>query len=219
MMQRSTCPDSQSASDRESALIALAVEQAAGCVAAALSEMAGRTIEAEGIATQLVPVPMLSMVAGDPERPMLMIYLGIEGEIRGHILLALSEPMALALVDMLLWQPAGTTSELGDMEISALAEAGNVSGSAFLNSIANSAGLMLPPTPPVVFHEMFGAILDTLAADLLMMEQDEAMVIEAEFTCEGEAVDLAFLMFPAPQLTSAIAKCGLLEVGHAARRG
>jgi chemotaxis protein CheC len=147
------------------------------------------------------------MVAGDPERAVLAIYLGIEGDLQGHILIAFSESMALGLVDMLFGQEVGTTTEFGDLEISALAESGNVAGSFFLTTIADWSGLTLPPTPPVVIHEMCGAILGTLASELALQAHDQAMVIDAQFTCDGQVVDASFFMFPGDQLVE--------MVGHA----
>jgi chemotaxis protein CheC len=114
---------------------------------------------------------------------------------------------------MLLYQPVGTTLELGEMEISALAEAGNVAGSFFLTTMAERAGLTLPPTPPVVIHEMCGAILDTVAAELAVLEHDEAIVIEAQFACDGQVVEVSFFMFPGEVMTAALATAQ--PAGHA----
>jgi chemotaxis protein CheY-P-specific phosphatase CheC len=114
--------------------------------------------------------------------------------------MAYSESMALGLVDMLMGQTEGTTVELGEIEISALAEAGNVAGSFFLTTIADWSGQMLPPTPPVVIHEMCGAILGTLASELALQAHDKAMVIDAQFTCDGHVVDASFFMFPGDEL-------------------
>jgi chemotaxis protein CheC len=90
------------------------------------------------------------------------------------------------------------------MEISALAEAGNVAGSFFLTTIADWAGLALPPTPPVIIHEMCGAILDTLAAELALMENEQALMIDTQFRCDGQVVEAAFFMFPGDQLVRAV---------------
>src|SRR3954454_12143923 len=182
------------------ATISVVAASAVQSAANALSEMALREITAVSPEVRMVLLTHLSMVAGDPERAVVAVYLGIEGDIPGHILMAFSESMALGLVDMLLDQPVGTTTDLGEMEISALAEAGNVAGSFFLTTIADWAGLTLPPTPPLVIHEMCGAILDTLAAELALQAHDQAMVIDTQFTCDGQVVDASFFMFPGQQL-------------------
>ncbi|MCC6174134.1 MAG: hypothetical protein IT305_02420 [Chloroflexi bacterium] len=172
--------------------------------ARALSEMAFREIAAISPEVRMVNLTEVAMVAGDPERAVLAVYLGVQGDIPGHILLAFSEPMALGLVDMLLGQPEGTTVELGDLEVSALAEAGNVAGSFFLTTVADWAGLVLPPTPPVVIHEMCGAILDTLAATLALEAHEQAMLIDAQFSCDGQIVEASFFMFPGDKMVAAV---------------
>ncbi len=186
-------------------LIGSVTASAVRSAASALSEMALREIVAISPRVRMVDLSHLSTVAGDPERAVFGVYLGIEGDVRGHILLAFSEPMARGLVDMLLDQPAGTTAELGELEVSALAEAGNVAGSFFLTTLADWAGMTLPPTPPVVIHEMCGAILGTLAAELAVQEHDEAMVIDAQFTCDGQVVEASFFMFPGNEMIRAVA--------------
>ena len=192
-----TAPDAQPAGLATMAIVAASAMQSA---ANALSEMALREITAVSPEVRMVDLSHLSMVAGDPERAVVAVYLGVEGDLHGHILMAYSEGMALGLVDMLMDQPTGTATELGEIEISALAEAGNVAGSFFLTTIADWSGLMLPPTPPVVIHEMCGAILDTLASELALQEHDQAMVIDAQFTCDGQVVDASFFMFPGAEL-------------------
>jgi chemotaxis protein CheC len=190
----------------ELATISIVAASAVQSAANALSEMALREITAVSPEVRMVDLSHLSMVAGDPERSVVAVYLGIEGDIPGHILMAFSESMALGLVDMLMGEPVGNTTELGDLEISALAEAGNVAGSFFLTTIADWSGLTLPPTPPVVIHEMCGAILGTLAAELALAEHDQAMVIDAQFTCDGQVVEASFFMFPGQQLIETVGR-------------
>lgn len=199
-----TVLDSQSP---ELATIGIVAASAVQSAANALSEMALREITAVSPEVRMVDLSHLTMVAGDPERSVVAVYLGIEGDIPGHILMAFSESMALGLVDMLMGETVGTTTELGELEISALAESGNVAGSFFLTTIADWSGLTLPPTPPVVIHEMCGAILGTLAAELALAEHDQAMVIDAQFTCDGQVVEASFFMFPGDRMVE--------MVGHA----
>ena len=183
--------------------------------ARALSEMAMREISVVSPEVRMVGLSHLTMAAGDPERAVVAVYLGIGGDLHGHILMAYSESMALGLVDMLLGEPEGTTTELGDLEISALAEAGNVAGSFFLTTIADWAGLRLPPTPPVVIHEMCGAILGTLAAELALEAHDPAIVIDAKFSCDGQVVDASFFMFPGDRLVEMVGAAKPLEAAPA----
>src|SRR4051794_3589795 len=126
-----------------------ALRNATHRAAAALSEMAEREIRVGEVETRMVALSQITNVAGDPERPVVAVHVGVDG-FGGHILLAMSEEMARRLVDMLLMGlPDSTTQNLGEMEASALAEAGNVTGTLFLTALAEAAERTLPPTPPV----------------------------------------------------------------------
>jgi chemotaxis protein CheC len=207
-----TVPDSKPSGFATIAVVAASAIQSA---ANALSEMAMREITAISPEVRMVDLSHLTMVAGDPERAVVAVYLGVEGDLQGHILMAYSESMAMSLVDMLMGESEGTTTELGEMEISALAEAGNVAGSFFLTTIADWSGLTLPPTPPVVIHEMCGAILGTLAGALALDSHDEAMVIDAQFTCDGQVVDASFFMFPGDRMIDMVGRMTSLEAAPA----
>lgn len=217
MDARLLTPGLPSSLTAESGPLARAIAAAAVSAAGALSELAGYPITAESVGQRHVPLSRLSELAGDPECPVVAVYLGVEGQIAGHILLVLSEPMALDLADWLLGQSSGATAVLGPMEVSALAECGNIVGSAFLNALADRAGMMLPPTPPAVFYEMRGAILGSLAAELALSEPDEALVIETGFARQGQTVEAAFFVFDAA-LVRAISRAAPEEVPGANRR-
>src|SRR3954452_1930176 len=125
---------SRSTSDPAAEALGGAIRHTAECGAAALSEMTGRVITAEAVGLRTVPLTDLSTLAGDPARPVVAIHLGVEGDGSGCILLALSESAAYEVVAILLGQPEGTTQVLAPLEVSALAEVGNVAGTFFLTA-------------------------------------------------------------------------------------
>ena len=110
-----------------------------------------------------------------------------------------SPPTALALVDLLLGQPPGTTTDLDEMEESAMGEVGNIMGSFFLNALSDATGLTLQPSPPAVMTDMAGAILDVAMADILQ-ESDDALVVETSFSTEDRQIEGTLLMMPSPDL-------------------
>src|SRR3954451_23199102 len=96
-----TAPDTQPTGLATITIVATSAVQSA---ANALSEMALREITAGSPEGRMVDLSHLTMVAGEPERSVVAVFLGIEGDLQGHILMAYSEMMALGLVDMLLDQ-------------------------------------------------------------------------------------------------------------------
>ena len=112
----------------------------------------------------------------------------------------LYEPrMACGFVDMLMMRPPGTTKQLGEMEQSALGELGNVVGTSFLNVIADSSGVTLLPSPPTVLTDMAGALLDVIAADLLLAH-DRALIAETTFTTADREISGMFFAVPSHSL-------------------
>lgn len=170
---------------------------AVGNVSRGLTEMFSAEVEVTAMQIAVVPLGEVGSLLGDPEMEVVAVYLVAEGDIRGHLLLLMQIPAAMALCDILLEQPAGTTTELGEMEISALGEVGNIVGSFFLNSIADHEGLRLQVTPPGVFCDMAGAAINVALLDVAM-HADEALVIDANFEHRGRHLPAWFLAFPEP---------------------
>ena len=177
-------------------LLALAMDNAAR----GLSEMLGRTITIDVPRVQTVPISRVTDHVGGPETDMVGVYLLIEGEMPGQAILMATLEDALRLVDLLMGEPEGTTRELGDLERSALAEAGNLTVSFFLNALANSIGLSSRPSPPAVMVDMLGAIMGVVAAPVAAFA-DELLIVETAFKEPHRTVNVHFWVLPYPVMT------------------
>jgi chemotaxis protein CheC len=181
---------------------------AVGNVSRGLTEMFSADVVLTAMQILAVPLSEVGGLLGDPEMEVAAIYLIAEGDIRGHLLLLMQIGTAMELCDILLEQPQGTTTELGEMEVSALGEVGNIVGSFFLNSIADDEGLRLQVTPPGVFCDMAGAAINVALLEVAMYA-DEALVIDANFEHRGRHLPAWFLAFPEPnQLRTLLAARG-----------
>ncbi len=164
-----------------------------------LSQMIGRDIDVSEFSLRRVPVTELAMLVGGREQDVVGIYLTVSGAADGHLMLIYEPRIAYAFVDLLMMQEPGTTTGLGEMERSALAEMGNIIGAFFLNSIADATGLSLAPSPPEVMMDMAGALLDVVSADILLT-QDETYLAETTFAVAEREVSGVFLVMPSEQL-------------------
>ena len=142
-------------------------------------------------------------LVGGPDTMAVGIYLTVSGAANGHLMLMYDPRIAHAFVDLLLGQPIGTTAEMGEMEQSALGEMGNVIGAFFLTALADAAHLELWPSPPSVMHDMAGALLDVVTADILLT-QDETFLAESSFEVDGQAVEGVFFVMPSEELLAAL---------------
>jgi chemotaxis protein CheC len=158
----------------------------------ALSCMTTGGIQLQNPRLQFLPLNVVPGIAGGPEKVVVTVYLGIEGDLNGHLMLLFTEESGLRVVDMLMEQAAGTSKALDDIGVSALAETGNVCGSSFLNALSDRTGLKIVPTTPVVVVDMAGAILESVVTELYL-NGDEVLVVETGFNGE---IPGHFLLMP-----------------------
>ena len=163
--------------------------------AAGLSEMVGRNIKIHTPDIFLVRLEEVARLAGGPEKTVVGVYLAIGGDVKGHILLMFAPREALRLVDMVMDQPAGTTKSLGAMERSALGEVGNLTGTFFLNALAEMTRLHIHPSPPAVMVDMGAAVLD-VPLTALAETAEESLVIKTIFIDDQRRIEAAFLVMP-----------------------
>ena len=163
--------------------------------AAGLSEMVGRNIKIHTPDIFLVRLDEVSRLAGGPEKTVVGVYLAIGGDVKGHILLMFAPREAQRLVDMVMDQPAGTTKSLGAMERSALGEVGNLTGTFFLNALAEVTRLHIHPSPPAVMVDMGAAVL-YVPLTALAETAEESLVIKTIFIDDQRRIEAAFLVMP-----------------------
>jgi chemotaxis protein CheC len=176
---------------RLTTLVSAASENAAR----GLSGMVGRSITTSAPRSRVVRFDDISTYIGSPESEMVGIYLLMEGNLSGQAIMILSLVSALNLADWLMDEPSGTSSILGSLERSALAEVGNLTVSYFLNAMAALTGKYLRPSPPAVMVEMLGAIINVVVTPMAMMS-DDMLIIETILQDPEEEVQAYLWVLP-----------------------
>jgi chemotaxis protein CheC len=174
------------------------------------SGMMGKKVTVSQPRARLMPFTELPYALGGPESEAVGIYLQMQGQMSGQVMLALPYNKALELVDLLMEVPTGTTQQMGSLERSALAEVGNITTSFFLNAISASSGLDVRPSPPAVIVDMIGAIVDIIVATSGGV-REKILLIEAEFVCDGRSVEANFWMIPDPATLEIFSRQGLKD--------
>jgi chemotaxis protein CheC len=159
------------------------------------SGMIGHKIEVSNPVATLVPLFEIAQIVGGPENEAVGIYLRIEGDLLGQIMMIIPYAKSLELVDLLMDLPEGTTQSLGSMERSALGELGNMCGAFFLNSLAKMIGASFRPTPPAVMVDMVGAILDIIIATTGGVS-DHVLLMQANLMDGQRSVEADFWVIP-----------------------
>ena len=169
----------------------------AGHAATALSQMTNRTIMITVPRVNVRPLEEACDVVGSPDDVVAAVLMHMMGDLTGRTLLLFPERAARTLCDFLLRHGLGSTTSFGPMEQSALKEAGNILGSAYLNALSDFMGMMLVPSIPSLVIDLSGAIL-TSAHLNFGHERDYAFCVETSFRVEGATEPLGghFLLLP-----------------------
>ena len=176
----------------------------AGHAATALSQMTARTI--------MISVPRLHVAAVDEiapqlapgEQPVAGVVMDMVGDLTGRTLLVLPKPTVLRVAELMLRRPAGSSVALGELERSAVTEAGNILSGAYMNALSDFMGMLLLPTPPTLAIDVSARLL---TRDFLRLDAvTQVFVVETEFTLHGtdERLRGFFLLLPDPASLQAI---------------
>ena len=148
--------------------------------ATALSTMTGATI--------MISVPTINIarleevppqIAG-PEEPVAAVLMNMLGDLTGRTLLVFPNPTAVRLSELMLRRPKGSSNGLGELEQSAIKEAGNILSGAYMNALSDFMGMMLLPSPPSLAVDMSSAVLTTAYLQF-GSDRDYVFCVESEF--------------------------------------
>ena len=176
----------------------------AGHAATALSQMIGGTIM---ISVPTINVSRLEEVPPQisaPEEPVAAVLMHMLGDLTGRTLLVFPKPTAVRLASLMLRRPS-SSEEMGEMEQSAIKEAGNLLSSAYMNALSDFMGMMLLPSPPSLAIDMSTAVLTTAYLQF-GTDRDYVFCVESEFfmTDVNERLRGFFLLLPDPASLQAI---------------
>ena len=167
----------------------------AGNAMTALSQMLQCKIDMKVPQVKLLEFKEVGMLVGGEEQLMAGVFLGVEGDITGSIMFLVKLEAAKSLIDKLMPGLCDvTTSELSEMEASAMQEVSNIITGAYLNSLSMMTNLMIYPTPPSLAVDMAGAILSVPAIEFGIMG-DKILLIQSQFYDEVE-IDGYFVLIP-----------------------
>jgi chemotaxis protein CheC len=169
----------------------------AGHAATALSQMTSNTI--------MITVPTITIAALEDvpsrilpeEEPIVAVLMQMMGDLTGRTLLVFPHPTAIRLAQLMLRRPTVSGVPFGDLEQSAIKEAGNILSGAYMNALSEFMGLMLLPSPPSLAIDMSTAVLNTAYLQF-GTERDMVVAVETQFFLQGEGEELRgfFLLLP-----------------------
>jgi len=169
----------------------------AGHAATALSQMTGCTIMISVPTINIARLEDVPPQVSGPEEPVAAVLMHMLGDLTGRTLLVFPKPTAIRLSELMLRRPHGSSTELGELEQSAIKEAGNILSGAYMNALSDFMGLMLLPSPPSLAVDMSDAVLTTAYLQF-GSDRDYVFCVESEFYLQdiGERLRGFFLLLP-----------------------
>jgi chemotaxis protein CheC len=168
----------------------------AGHAATALSQMTGSRIDVSVPFLQVAPLEQVPETLGDRNATIAVVLIHVLGDLTGRTLLVLPLECARRLAGILLNRKTGEVTEFGEMERSALMEAGNILSAAHMNALSDFLGLMLLPSVPQLELDQVEAVVSRLLTSQARVGE-YAFSIETRFSIRGtEPVTGQFLYLP-----------------------
>ena len=169
----------------------------AGHAATALSQMTNRTIMISVPEVNVRPLEDVADLFGPPDTIIAAVLMHMMGDLTGRTLLVFPKNTAMRMSELMLRRPEGSSKDLGELEQSAIKEAGNILSGQYMNALSDFMGMMLVPSVPSLVIDLSGAILTTAYLNF-GHERDYVFCVETSFQVgnDGERLRGHFLLLP-----------------------
>jgi chemotaxis protein CheC len=183
-------------------LLRMIFDRGAEGASQALSKWLGQEVHLAISEVELVELEQAADLLGPAESLVTACSMGLAGRLTGLILLVFDDRSGLALVDVLMQQPVGTSTAWDELAQSAVKETTNIVGCAYVNALAahlpSAAALSEPttirggelvPTPPTFVREFAGSLLEFALMEQAI-ELDQVLLIQSEFAANRQGLHL-----------------------------
>jgi chemotaxis protein CheC len=177
----------------------------AGHAATALSLMTGARIMIDVPMVNVGKLAELAPEIAEPDAPIVSVTMDMHGSLNGQTLLALPVVTGRRLADLMLRRERRPGDQpFSSLEESALKEAGNILGGAYMTALSEFLDMQLMPSPPKFRIATTRQILDD--CDACRSDDIAVCCVETEFSFEeiGERFRGFFLLLPDSESFGAI---------------
>ena len=167
----------------------------AGNAATALSSLLNQQIRISVPNVKLMEFDNAVEILGGPETIACGIMVRLTGDMNGIILYLQELDFINAILKSVFDVTVDDYNELGEMEISALVEIGNIGISSYINSLTAFVGMDVQLSVPAFCINMAGAMI-TVPMATFGYESNKTLLLDGEFWCAGREVSSKLLLVP-----------------------
>lgn len=183
----------------------------AGNVASSLSVLLHTRIDISVSKVELLPLQDIAAFLGGAEKTVSAIYLELQGEIHGSVMLLFSKENAAAIIAMLNKDQKAPAQQLDEYEESILKEFGNISAGTYIDVLSKFTNSHISCSVPYFAIDMLGAVLNQVLVPIAN-DADQAVLIETNFIVGKQLASGFFLLMPDMEgLTTILNKLGILN--------
>lgn len=177
----------------------------AGNAATSLSQMLSKRIEMNVPEVQILDFNEAIESIGGAENVVVGILISFGGDIEGVILFLLKREFVHLIINSLIGTALENFEDITELEMSALAEIGNIMVSSYVNSIAALTNMKIDITVPGLNIDMAGAMLDAVTSEFAEAA-DRVIFIKEKYYCQEETVYSNMLLLPSSTSLSKLLK-------------
>ena len=193
-----TDSDGKLLSESQLAVLRSSLHEGSATASKALSAWIEKPSVVEIDSVEQLPLEEATGLLPGTEQTICFCSMEIRGVITGEMILVFDDASGLALADMLLNRPPGSTDQWTEMAQSAALETTNVVCCAYLNSLSKNlsdGSHELVPAPPE-FRREFSESLMQFALMGQAVALDYVIVAQTRFAIDGEPVNWTLLFLP-----------------------
>lgn len=163
--------------------------------ATALSQMTKKRVDVNVPKFSLSTIESAQSIFGDPESPVIAVYLKLLGGAEGVILFSFSIDDAKRLANCLLGKREGAPLKLDEMEVSAIKEITTILAGSYLSAMSKMLKMKLLISSPSMTEDMAGAVIDNILIET-SKTADHLIVVNTELSIVGEKIFTYFFFIP-----------------------
>ena len=166
-----------------------------GNAASALSAMLNTKVDMNIPTVKILDVEELAETVGGPETQVVGILFTLHEDFEGMMMFLTQKQFAHLVLNVLMDRHFDSFEELGEMDISAIKEVGNIMVSAYMGAISQMTNFKIALSPPSIAIDMAGALLNVPAVEIEKYG-DKALFIQDGFIGGDNQVTSFLIMIP-----------------------
>jgi len=166
-----------------------------GNAASSLSAMLNTPVDMNIPTVKILDVEELADTVGGPETQVVGILFSLHEDFEGMMLFITQKQFAHLVLNVLMGKQFDSFEDLGEMDISAIKEVGNIMVSAYMGAISQMTSFKIALSPPSIAIDMAGALLNVPAVEIEKYG-DKALFIQDGFINGENQVTSYLLLIP-----------------------